>query len=295
VLASNAHPFATAVETFPLHHPGRVVLTLLAELNVRYGMYMDEATVVAFYGEKDEGLASMILEIQNFASEEFGVNFTPKPIREVHATIIGLGEISIIGRRKSEKDAAIEVHPVELFRYICSFFRTAPTVVQFGGFQDCDYPIQSRGRRLYERSFVIHDNALVLIGWTLSEPIEGAPPSDTIDRLRRNCQSFGFRHKYHDTPAVIDPDLYMVIGDIERHSPEFVRRCIPSFIARFREYLASSRPILVPLGVNQLDVILYRERSLPFPSSLAIPVCEMTDADEIARIIKSYSSPISLT
>ncbi len=50
----------------------------------------EQATLVAFYGEKREPLASLIGDLQEAIARELGTAFTSYAPEQVHATIIGL-------------------------------------------------------------------------------------------------------------------------------------------------------------------------------------------------------------
>ncbi|MDH6136709.1 hypothetical protein P3T37_006140 [Kitasatospora sp. MAA4] len=238
---------------------------------------MNQATVVAFYGAKDDALLSIILEIQRAAGEEFGADFTPRTADEVHATLIGLGDIL---KTPNGKGTPSERRPVDLVAYICSFFSNHQITAQFGGFKNDSHALRSRGRSLHERSLVIDDDALVIIGWPLREPAAGADPSDVLDGVRAQCQRFGFRHKYHGSNTV-DPDLYMVLGRLARHEGRSDAQRVQSFERNTRKLLAEIRPALVTMDAERLSVVFYSDRSLPSSSSLAVPVCGAADLEVV--------------
>jgi len=225
---------------------------------------MREATVVAFYGGKSPALISLILRIQEAALLEFGRSFTPRPVKEAHATLVGLGGAEIL---HESNDGVPGGRISALSRYLTEQFSENPLTVQFGGFKGRPYPFRSRGRSLHDRSVGVDENRLVIIGWPVVETPQGVVPSTAVDGIRRRCADFGFVHKYHDSPDAFDPDLYMVLGDFSTGVTDQV-----TFRDRVADWLGREDPTLVALTDRELSVVFYSDRRLPLSSSTPVAI-----------------------
>jgi hypothetical protein len=210
-------------------------------------------SLVAYYGEKDSELARQITTIQAIASEMLSSDFHPRPLKTVHATIIGLESVS---------DASVE-RVATLLNYIKRAFGAGITL-QFGGFDDRDYPISSRGRRLYSRAFEISGRDAIMIGWPVVRNGQEIRPTAFLEEVRRECGWRGFRHKYHNDPLAKDADCYMSVGEFNMaHTNEApVQECEQ----KVRDFLCM-HCVRVPLKLEDLSLVLYRDRSLPANST----------------------------
>jgi hypothetical protein len=202
------------------------------------------ASVVAYYGEKEIGFAERISEVQKLVGNSLKSRFLPRDLYEVHATVIGLESVMSHARLS------------DLLRYLTDRFSSGVTI-QFGGFADEDYPMSSRGRRLYERAFTIVGSDVMLIGWPVDD--QGAP-SSALDLVRRECERLGFTHKYYSDQFPADPDCYMSLGQLDGVAE--VEACEQ----QVREYL-SSKKTQVPLNCADISIVLYEDRRLPRRSS----------------------------
>jgi hypothetical protein len=211
------------------------------------GLECDRATVVAWYGDKPAGLAELVLELQRAARWACGPGFAPRPLADVHATILGL-ETGVPG---------VERDLEGLVRYLVAELEREPLDVQFGGFADTDRRMLSSGETLYRRSLVMQGPRLVLIGWPMAPG-----PSPRLGEIRRGGDSYGFRHKYHLQPADLDADVYLVVGDIvgpeQAGAAERVERMR-------REVLAT--PVRVSLTVADVSLVEYVDARLPAGTS----------------------------
>jgi hypothetical protein len=201
------------------------------------------ATVVAWYGDKPPGLAGLIGRLQRAC----GAGFAARPVAEVHATIIGLG-----GAAAGHRD----VDGVR--RHLAAGF-AEPMEIQFGGFARADRRLLSWGQTLHERSLGLRGNHLVLIGWPVTPE-----PSSRLAEIRRGCERFGFRHKYHRGPEDLDPDAYLVLGELAPPASE-------GLVERLRdEHLATA--VRLPLTVGDLSLVEYTDARLPAATSAARPI-----------------------
>ena len=121
-------------------------------------------TVVAFYGPKPDALGALIGSVQQAFAEALAA-FRPRPVDDVHATVIGL------------EDAPGCADDVAAF--LAAELRRAPLELRFGGFSG-EETFRSRGRPLRERSALLDGERAVVIGW----PVEhgrscGVEPSQT--------------------------------------------------------------------------------------------------------------------
>ena len=179
------------------------------------------ATIIAFYGDdKSTDLKKFILEIQRAVQQFCGNAFMPRPLGDIHATLIGIESVApLTPRNEFDELRASRFGNVDVVG-LCEFLRqeidSTCVRIQFGGFQDCDYPVSSRGARLFDRGFTINGDKVVLIGWPVDE---SCLPTDLLDRLRRGASNFGARHRYYQSPDDRDPDAYMVIGELTEDYP----------------------------------------------------------------------------
>ena len=157
-------------------------------------------TVVAFYGPKPDALGALIGSVQQAFAEALGGAFRPRPVDDVHATVIGL------------EDAPGRADDVAAF--LADELRRAPLDLRFGGFSG-EETFRSRGRPLRERSALLDGERAVVIGW----PVEHGRPTARLGELRRDCARFGVIHKYHRGTTALDPDAYLVVGTVEAEGP----------------------------------------------------------------------------
>ena len=161
---------------------------------------MREGAVVAWYDTMPAELASLVARVQALAGQGIA-SFAPRSLREVHATIIGLGP------------PGPGVDLPGLLDHLRAAVSTGPLQIRFGGFADRDHAFASRSRRLFERSLTLHQGLATMIGWPIDTAHEPVP---VLDQIRRSCQRFGIVHKYHDAVGATDPDAYLVVGGYDQ-------------------------------------------------------------------------------
>ncbi|GAB7047196.1 hypothetical protein JCM9534A_23220 [Catenuloplanes indicus JCM 9534] len=209
---------------------------------------------MAFYGPKPKPLETLIARVQGLAASHLP-GFRPRPMPEVHATLLGL------------EDPARAADLPLLLRHLTAALHRPGMSVQFGGFADREYPISSRDRGLHERSFLVSDANVVLIGW----PVDGrsGEPTPALDDLRRSCQAFGFRHRYHLCPGDTDPDCYLVVGRTPGGSAPAHVTVAETAI---RNELAASPPTRISLTTADVRLVRYSDTTLPTGTSRAYPI-----------------------
>lgn len=210
----------------------------------------DRATVVAWYGAKAAPLQALIGGLQDVARRVVGTGFTPRPPADVHATILGL-ETPVPGVRRDLEG---------LVRYLAAELGREPLDVQFGGFAGTDRRMRSGGETLYRRSLVAQGTLLVLVGWPMAPD-----PSPRLGEIRRRCERYGFRHKYHRRPDDLDVDAYLVVGDFAQ--PGQGRALMEELR---HEVLAA--PVRVVLGVEDVSLMQYVDTRLPAATSTSTPL-----------------------
>jgi hypothetical protein len=202
-------------------------------------------TVVAFYGPKPAALRTLIGTAQDALGQALGAAFRPRPIDDVHATIIGL------------EDAPGAADDVAAF--VGATLRAAPLDLQFGGFPPGDAGLRSRGLSPYERTLVLGGGPAVVIGW----PVENGRPTARLGELRRACARFGVVHKYHRGTTALDPDAYLVIGDL---GPA-VEPVVLAEAGRAVRAAVLDRPTRVRLAQADVSLVRYVDPALPRASS----------------------------
>jgi hypothetical protein len=187
----------------------------------------------------------------------------------------------------------------QLFDFLssCNYF---PFQVQFGSFENRDYPFQSRGVRPYERSFSLQGETPVLIGWPIgAEECDGNDSfSQTarcdkgtrtyprlLEDLRRSAQSFNVLHRWHREPADVDNDLYLRLGIIEN---ECLRSQSDLLEDEMRKILGAPPPMIVTLTLSDLAVVSYpaEDDTLPDARSRAFQLTDfrLRDQNFVARL-----------
>ena len=219
------------------------------------------SSVVAYYGDPPAVLAALVERLQAAVGRRVGAGFVARPITEVHATIIGLEHVRAAGRRP---------YPARpLLQHLVRTFTEHPLQLQFGGFAAADRRLLRRGSTLHERTVTTGPAGLVLIGWPVRDGPDGPLPLPALAEIRRGCEEFGVRHRYHLDGAPDDPDAYLVIGGIgDVDSPT-----LAAGLHELRRELATA-PVRVPLGVPDLCLVEYRHPTLSLHDTRRIPVVE---------------------
>jgi hypothetical protein len=213
------------------------------------------ATVVAFYGAKPPALAALVEDLQALSRAQPGVAFRPRPLAEVHATLLGL---------ETPSDAASgwpALDPAPLAAHLVAAFDRERPRLQFGGFGPDFAAFSSRGHRPYERGLTLQGDLLVLMGWTTSAGSGRVDPVAIPGELRRACERFGVRHKYHGAGAPTDNDLHLVIGSLEADPAARA-----ALLAAGRDRLAARRTE-VDLTADALFLVEYETTALPAATS----------------------------
>lgn len=202
-------------------------------------------TVVAFYGPKPDALGALIGSVQQAFAEALGAAFRPRPVDDVHATVIGLEDVPGCA------DDVAAFLADELRR---------PLDLQFGGFSAGE-TVRSRGRPLRERSALLDGERAVVIGW----PVEHGRPTARLGELRRDCARFGVIHKYHRGTTALDTDAYLVVGAVEPDVPR-------SGVVEAVRATALERPTSVRLTASDVSLVRYVDPALPRESSTWRPL-----------------------
>jgi hypothetical protein len=199
--------------------------------------------VVAFHGPKREPLAGLLSAVQEQVGRALGGAYRPRPVDDVHATIIGLdrpaGDRDLPGLRDD----------------LVRAFTEEPLTLQFGGFRGDDRRLPSRGRTLSERTLVVQGGRVVLVGLPVG-PGADRVPLPRLGEIRRRGEARGFRHKYHPPGGPLDPDAYLVLGELTGSAPSG-----PAVGAA--DIAALARPTFVRLGREDLTLVEYVDPALP--------------------------------
>ena len=218
------------------------------------------ATIVLLYGaDKPAELRSLLGDLQARIADAVGAHFLPRPVPDIHATLIGLESGGSIA------DGAVPGIDIDgLCRHLDETLTRSPLRLRFGGFTDRVHSVSSRGQSLYERALTVSGDKVVLIGW----PVDGhGEPTWRIEELRRGLGRFGARHRYHPTP---DPDAYLVIGELlDGWDPARLDACV----ARCRSTLSRAPCEVQVSGVNA-GLAIYTDTRLPAESTMLVPLSE---------------------
>lgn len=246
----------------------------------RVGFEPVNETVVAFYGEnKPERLADFVVMLHERIASRIGRTFTPYTLEQVHATLVGLeGERSpvtgeIFNRNYAERRGEQRIMNVEgaVRRIMTS--PAFPLPVRIGGFApDVDYAcgdgarrsvFMSRGHHPYRRCFTIQGKDVVAMGW----PWTDGAVSTALASLRKQLESEGVLHKYHQKLEDSDNDFFFVLGHVERSRVDGAT--IDAVEQEIRELMAGSTLELL-VDLEHMKRVSYVDPSLPLDSSLQI-------------------------
>lgn len=245
---------------------------------------MRQATLVACYGSKPNALAQLIQSCQEYILQFNKLQFRPYPLSQVHATLVGLERLPgpLPYNRNFFKHRRM-LRKMELAG-LCTYLQGAvhwPLLIQIGGFKDRDYPFCSRGQRPFQRSFSIQGSAAVLIGWPLQPPpfnqpasrlfVEKDPYPDSLNELRSSAQIYNVLHAYHAATSDMDNDFYLRLGVIDSawQLDVTTRAALQHGL---RGYLSKREPVVLTLGLNELQVVCYEHDTLPCSSSRPWPL-----------------------
>ena len=267
-----------------------------------------QATLVAFYGPKRTPLAEFLTACQDRlrrSVRQLGseLEFRPYALAQIHATILGLersGRTGLHNRNLQELGGRPRAMCLpKLFEFVLKSDHL-PLEVQLGGFEDRDYPFQSRGARPYDRSFSVQGRTAVVIGW----PVEAtggkgdarsrgrasglqAPPGHpfALDALRRSAHRFNVLHRWHREPTDVDNDLYLRLGSLEADLTAAQRQLVE---AELRRALATAPPLILQLSASDLSVVSYQadDETLPLLRSEAIRLTDprLRDDDFVPQL-----------
>ena len=222
------------------------------------------ATIVALYGErKPAELRSLLVNLQAGFADAVGVHFRPRPVHDIHSTIIGLESGGPVAH---DRVAVAGIDVIGLCRHLEDSLTRFPLTLRFGGF--AEHGVSSRGTSLYERMVVVSGDKVVLIGWPVTDRGE---PTWRIDLLRRELGRFGARHGYFQTPWSRDPDAYLVIGDLlDGWNAARLDACVE----RCRAEL-SRTSYEVRLTAADVGLAIYTDTRLPADSTTVLALSEV--------------------
>jgi hypothetical protein len=233
-----------------------------------------QATLVAFYGPKRDPLGYLLRSWQARLAgsvRQLGAPlvFQPYPLPQIHATLLGLEKLpqpGLYNRNLHDFGGRLQAMPLpELFAFLLDSGQL-PLEVQFGGFEDREYPFRSRGARPYHRSFSIQGTIAVAIGWPVQTAHDGRPSTRewplTLEELRRGAQRFNVLHRWHRAPADADNDLYLRLGLLEGELAEPQHHLVEQ---EMRLAMSESSPSTVRINADDLAVVSYPvgEETLP--------------------------------
>ena len=221
------------------------------------------ASVVAFYGGSSGALAELVGWVQATLARRLGSDFVPRPPDTVHATVIGL-ETPPPDWAEADR-SRFDARP--LATHLVRMFTERPLELQFGGAAPGDLRWPSRGMPRYRRTFLAGPADVVLIGWPIRSGEGGGMPLPALAEIRRGCEAFGARHRYHATPTDADPDAYLALGRLREPPGPAVERLADEI----RHTLAAA-PRRVHLGPGQLDLVEYADTTLPLDSTRRRPL-----------------------
>jgi len=215
-------------------------------------------SLTAFYGPKhNEPIWEKIVSFQKTLKIIIGENYQPYTPEQIHGTVIGLERIKYLNEwinlnYKEIEHCKVKTDLALLIGYL-SNTALLPVNIQVGGYKsNIDYGFVSRSESPYARSFSIQNNNVVMMGW----PYKSGRYTQQLNTLRRECNRFGFLHKYHTHPEAVDNDFYFVLGSLQKQMKDQEKRSISMSMA---EELSAWKNINVVLGTDDLRIVKYND------------------------------------
>ena len=219
-----------------------------------------QLTLVSHYGPKPAPFAEKVRLLQSMIAEHLGGHFKPYTVEQVHGTIIGLEGTRFGNRIRNENfwrfrgaERFIDFHG------LLDFLRTQPESnwdVRLGGYDlASDYGFTSAGQHPFLRSFSLHGEIAVAMGW----PRCSGTFAPLLNELRRAFQQFGALHKWHQRESDVDNDFFFVLGRMLPDTELAKRDAVQQII---REHLATA-PLQLPVTHATFSFVAYLDPQLP--------------------------------
>lgn len=153
------------------------------------------ATLVAFYAEsKPSGLGDYVGGVQRRLVELLGGLFQPRPMPDVHATIIGLESFGRVQPPQELTELRASGSGRPDIAGLCAYLNTTlgqhPPQIQFGGFPNRDLGVTSRGQRLYTRTLTTNANQVILMAGPSTNRVSRPRSWSGFGETSRNLVSF---------------------------------------------------------------------------------------------------------
>jgi hypothetical protein len=160
--------------------------------------------------------------------------------------------------------------------------RQLPMTIKIGAYRkNTDYGFTSFGRQVWERSFTIQGEKVVLMGW----PIHTATNLHPLAVLRRSFEEFGILHKWHRTSQDIDNDCYFVLGLILPDAGSAID--VTKTLLTMRNHLAGMTSLTIPLKKDDLSFVSYTDVTLPGATTRRLSLSDaVRDPELLMSMIK---------
>lgn len=244
---------------------------------------MRQVGLVMFYGIKPPHFELLLVACQERVRRILGEEFQPYRVEQVHATLVSLEEVHGYPGMNLNFDRHRGLRRRMDFHGLLDFLRkesSFPFQVQIGGFLDQDYPFVSQGQRLYQRSFSIIGDKVVVIGWpihreslefdganTLRLGREEASYPNKLEAIRRSLQRFNILHTYHRVDTDIDNDFYFRIGLVPHLPLDDPRR--EQVEQAMRQFLSMRQPVILDVTLSDVFIVSFEDTRL-LPNSIQI-------------------------
>lgn len=246
---------------------------------------MNQVSLVAFYKEKQEYLSSFLNDLNNKLKQCLGSSYTAYSVNQIHATLIGLERLqrpNEIYNFNFHTNYGVErvMHIQETLRHIDNT-SLLPIPIKIGGYlTNTDYGFTSFGQHPWNRTFTIHENKIILMGWPVHTAIDSYP----LANLRRSFEEFGILHKWHRKPLEIDNDCYFVLGLIEPGANCAIK--VTKTLLTMRNHLAEITPVTLTLTKDTLSFVSYTDITLPSTTTRNLTISEaIRDPDQLTSLL----------
>jgi hypothetical protein len=254
-----------------------------------------DITMVAFHGEGKPASLMGLLEgtismLQSFG-EKADVDFERYETSQVHMTLLGM-ECDDIGGVLyghwffENSGLRRRIHLPIFRRVLVSLCCQSPLFrIRIGGFQKsrckcrwkrpwaratwiCDeigsrtnVRYHSYDRSHYEASFYVAGRSAMLTGWTVESEERPCVFTRSAYEFRREAGRAGLLDKYHGKVyrPHRDDDCAFKVGTFSRRLPQCDQSDIQTAV---RDHLAGREPVVLDVGVEDIDFVLYEKPSL---------------------------------
>lgn len=249
---------------------------------------MRQLGLITLYGKKPFHFEKFISSCQAILCNVLENSFTPYTAGQIHGTIISLARLNedtLLNLELYKTNKKLLNMDVLGFLRCIESCNTFPITIRIGGFKDSDTPFLSKGQNPYFRSFSMHGEKAIVIGWPTNKDLISAEKtySDSLGIIRCLGEKYNIKHIYNQ-PDFIDNEYYFRIGLVKSttSTPKI-------YLAekKLRDYISEINPINLELGISDIFLVGYDDETLPTSSTKALPITAIKIMDDIFSMLNN--------